>query len=171
MSGGLLVSYIPVEEAAHGVGRAVHAVNDDALKAQVIPETQLERRAILSAEAGDYTGRARQAVLVSRPVAMPEQVSKANAMLHDEPMGCRGLFTDIDPTAAAVAAAHWLQAAANVVGELEDIDPTMVVIEADNIEAMPIESTSAVLDRLASGEPPRLDSVQAYGWSPDQGSE
>lgn len=149
MSGELLVSYIPVAEAAHNVGRAVHAVSDADLKAQVIAEAQLELRAIHSAEIGDYAGRARQAVLVSRPVAAPEQVLKADAILHDEPLGCHGLFTDVDPTAAAVAAAHWLQAATDVVGELEDIDSTRVVIEADNIEAMPIEPTSAVLDRLA----------------------
>lgn len=52
-------------------------------------------------------------------------------------------------------AAHWLQAAAEVVAELAECDPTEVVIEADDIEALPVHTPTLVLERLYAGETPR----------------
>ncbi|WP_309117712.1 hypothetical protein [Saccharothrix sp.] len=83
------------------------------------------------------------------------QVAAADALLHEEPLGTRRLFQDVDPTAAAVAAAHWLQAAANVAAEVSGGDPTEVVMEADDIEALPVETPTLVLERLNAGESPR----------------
>lgn len=65
------------------------------------------------------------------------------------------LFNEIDPTAASVAAAHWLQAAADVAAEVADIDPTMAVAEADDIEALAVRTPSLVLELLDAGVEPR----------------
>jgi len=69
-------------------------------------------------------------------------------------LGGDALFTDVDPTVAAVAAAHWLYSAAEVVSEISGIDATSVVVEADNIEALPHETPTAVLEEVAAGRAP-----------------
>jgi hypothetical protein len=53
-----------------------------------------------------------------------------------------------------VAAAHWLQAAAEVVAALTDIPVTQVVAESDNIEALPHATPTAVLELMESGPDP-----------------
>jgi hypothetical protein len=63
-------------------------------------------------------------------------------------------MTEVDPTAAAVAAAHWLLAAATVAAEESGLEPQQVVMEADNIEALPHETPTLVLESLASGMSP-----------------
>ena len=63
-------------------------------------------------------------------------------------------MSDVDPTAAAVAAAHWLDAAARVAAEESGLEPEQVVVEADNIEALPHETPTLVLESLASGMSP-----------------
>jgi hypothetical protein len=61
---------------------------------------------------------------------------------------------DVDPTAAAVAAAHWLDAAVTVAAEESDLEPEQVVLEADNIQALPHETPTLVLESLANGISP-----------------
>jgi len=63
-------------------------------------------------------------------------------------------MSDVDPTAAAVAAAHWLHAATTVAAEESGLEPEQVVLEADNIEALPNETPTRVLESLASGMSP-----------------
>jgi hypothetical protein len=109
--GTLIQSYIPVEEAAHRAGRALHAFGDAALTDRVADDVGAELAAIERAERGDLSGRARQAVHLTRADASPVQVAAADALLREDPLGSSRLF-EVDPTAAAVAAAHWLQAAA-----------------------------------------------------------
>jgi hypothetical protein len=75
--------------------------------------------------------------------------------MHEHPLGSTNLLQDVDPTAAAVAAAHWLQAAADIAAEVADCHPTTVVLEADNIEALAVETPTLVLERLDAGETPR----------------
>jgi hypothetical protein len=82
-------------------------------------------------------------------------VQAADAVLQANPLGAMELFTDLDPAAAAVAAAHWLQAAADVVGPMAGIDPVEVVIEADNLAALQVETPTLVLRRLNDGATPR----------------
>jgi hypothetical protein len=82
------------------------------------------------------------------------QVAAADGVLHDDPLAVGRLFTEFDPSAAAVAAAHWLWAAAVVAAEQSDLDATEVVREADNIEALPWETSTVVLGQLADGESP-----------------
>lgn len=153
--GMLLQSYIRVEESAHRVGRALHDLGDAALTDQVAADVTDELAAVEQAERGDLSGRARQAVLLTRADASPLLVNAANDVLLQDPLGSDKLLQTIDPTAAAVAAVHWLQAAADVVAELSDRDPTEVVIEADDIEALPVLTPTLVLERIDAGETPR----------------
>lgn len=82
-------------------------------------------------------------------------MAAADDLFREQPTGSQKLFTEIDPTAAAVAAAHWLQAAADVTADTAECDPTDVVREADNIEALAVETPTHVLERLEAGETPR----------------
>lgn len=75
--------------------------------------------------------------------------------MREYPLGSSRLLQDIDPTAASVAAAHWLQAAAGIAAEVADCHPTRVVLETDNIEALAVETPTLMLERLDSGEPRR----------------
>lgn len=148
-------SYIWVEESAHQVGRALHEIADQHLLDRVVADVGAELAAIESAERGELSGRARQAVQLTREDASPVQVAAADALLAEEPLGCGRLFSEVDPTAASVAAAHWLLAAADVTAEVAGIDPTVVVAEADNIEALAVRTPSLVLDLLNEGDSPR----------------
>jgi hypothetical protein len=150
--GMLIQSYVRVEEAAHRAGRALHAIGDDGFTAAVTADVDAELQAVERAELGDFTDRARQAVVLDRADASPAQVAAANAVFEENPFGSDRLFTDFDPTAAAVVAAHWLAAAADVVADRAELDPTDIVAEADNIEALPVEVPTLVLQRVADGE-------------------
>jgi regulator of RNase E activity RraB len=152
--GSLIVCYDPVKESAHRLGRVLYAITDGALSEVMRTDVAAELAAVENAECGDLRGRAQQAVLLSRPEASPSQVNAANRVLHKDPLGGSELFTELDPTAAAVAASHWLRAASEVAGEQAGIDPTRVVLEADAIEALPVETPTLVLERLAAGQSP-----------------
>jgi hypothetical protein len=153
---GLLIrEYDPVAEYAHGLGRALHAIGDQLLADRVVADVQAELDAVGQADLGDLSGRARQAVALTRGDASPVQVAAADRLLHENPLNGRRLFTDVDPVAAAVAAAHWLWAAAVVAAGRSDIDIAQVVRAAADIEALPWQSPTLVLSQLADGEPPR----------------
>jgi hypothetical protein len=153
-NGAILLSCIPVEESAHRVGRALHEIGNAELATQVTAEVQAELKAVEQAELGDLSGRARQAVVLTRADASPAQVAAADRLLHEDPLGSDALMSDVDPTAAAVAAAHWLDAAAKVAAEESGLEPEQVVLEADNIEALPHETPTLVLESLANGMSP-----------------
>lgn len=87
--------------------------------------------------------------------ASPTQVAAADALLSTAPFGPIGLFEGIDPNAAAVAAAHWLCAAADVTARVAGCAPTRVVLEADDIESLEVETSTHVLERLNDGRSPR----------------
>ncbi|KAB8183921.1 hypothetical protein FH608_048690 [Nonomuraea phyllanthi] len=151
----MIQSYIQVEEAAHQVGRALHALNAAELTTRVTIDVGAELAAIEQAELGNLTERARQAVTLTREDASPLQVAQASNLLHDNPFGPEALFTEIDPAAAAIAAAHWLDAAATVTAESTGLPATQIVAEADNIEALPHETPTLVLELMADGATPR----------------
>ncbi|MEU8001440.1 hypothetical protein AB0B66_09805 [Catellatospora sp. NPDC049111] len=157
-NGMLLMSYDPVEELSHRVGRALLALKDAALADAITAEVSIELNAVERAELGDLTGRAAQAVLLTRADASPVQVMAADAILAQDPLGGNDLFVDVDPTAAAVAAAHWLRAAAEVTAEAAGYEFTRVVEESDNISALPHRTPTAVLELMAGGLSPH-DSV------------
>ena len=118
----------------------------DAVQAEVGAELS----AVELAELGDLSGRAAQATALSRAAASPLQVDAASAALADDLFGASlGRF---EPSAAAVAVANWLQAAAEVAGEISDTDWTEVVARSDDIAALPTQTPTVVLDRLADGE-------------------
>ncbi|CAM5571333.1 hypothetical protein ACIG0C_09625 [Kitasatospora aureofaciens] len=152
--GSMIVEYSPVLENAHRVGRALIALDIPDLTEAIRAETTVELAAVESAELGDLTGRAQQAVLLSREGASPAQVSAADRLLQEDPFGPAALYSDIDPTAAAVAAAHWLYAAAEAVSEASGYAPTEVIREADNIEALPHATPTLVLELLDNGVSP-----------------
>ncbi|WP_433722631.1 hypothetical protein ACQP0C_22090 [Nocardia sp. CA-129566] len=151
---GLIVSYSGVVESAHRVGRTLHGIDDSALRDTIAAEVRTEQAAIESAELGDLSGRARQAVELSRPDVSPAQVQAADELLRADPLGTIELFTELDPASASVAAAHWLYAAAEVAGELAGVATADVVVEADDIEALQVETPTLVLERLTAGETP-----------------
>ncbi|MFI9365439.1 hypothetical protein ACIG5E_30960 [Kitasatospora sp. NPDC053057] len=152
--GMLDVEYSPLVESAHRAGRALHALDNADLTAAVLTEVSTELTAVENAELGDLTGRARQAVLLSREGASPVQVAAADRLLEQDPFGPEALFTEIDPTAAAVAAAHWLAAAAAVTAAATGHSSSTVLVEADNIEALPHETPTLVLQLLEAGASP-----------------
>ncbi|MFI7526003.1 hypothetical protein [Nocardia salmonicida] len=152
--GCMLVFYSPIEESAHHVGRVLHAIGDASLVDRVVNEVLTEQAAIIAAELGDLAGRARQAVELTRPEISPVQVHAADSLLRANPLGSIDLFTELDPAAASVAAAHWLRAAATVAGEVTGLEPVDVVAEADDIEALQVETPTVVLERLGAGETP-----------------
>lgn len=153
--GYILESYVPVEEAAHRVGRSLHAISNLDLTSQVASDVEDEIDAVERAERGDLTGRAKQAVVLTRSDASPLQVVAANEIFQEQPMRSTRLFEELDATAAAVAAAHWLHAAAEVTDELANCGPTMVVKEADNIEELATQTPTAVLEMIEAGQTPR----------------
>jgi len=155
VDGYLTQSGVLIEETAHRVGRALHVLRDPDLTALVASDVAADLAAIEQAELGNLSDRARQAVALSREDASPVQVAQADTVLHDNPFGSDSLFTEIDPAAAAVAAAHWLYAAATVTAEGADVHPAQIVIEADNIEALPHATPTKVLELMSAGASPR----------------
>ncbi|MFE1317461.1 hypothetical protein [Kitasatospora phosalacinea] len=141
--GAMTVSYSRVVESAHRIGRALHVLDDETLAKAVRTEAALELDAVESAELGDLTHRAQQAVLLSREDASPVQVAAADRLLEQNPFGPDELFSAVDPTAAEVAA--------EATGE----HPTQVVLEADNIEALPHETPPPSSWASSRTAPPR----------------
>jgi hypothetical protein len=146
--GTLLSSYDPVQECSHRVGRALHAISDEALRAAVRQDVEAEIAAVEMAERGDIAGRAIQAVVLSRAGANPLHVSAADAVLKEDPLDGRLLFEAFDPTAAAVAAAHWLKAAVDVAAKVSRLDASRVLPAADDIETLRLEAPAEVLSLL-----------------------
>ncbi|NUP48486.1 MAG: hypothetical protein HOW97_14435 [Catenulispora sp.] len=150
--GMIVQSYVAVEEGAHRVGRALHAIGDAALTKAVAEEVGAEIAAIEQAELGILAGRARQAVVLTRADASPVQVAEADRLLREDPLRHDDLFTAVDPTAAAVAAAHWLLAAATVAAEAAGRDVVEVIAEADDIEALPVATPTIVLEMMTEDD-------------------
>ncbi|MFB7666107.1 hypothetical protein ACFC1R_19495 [Kitasatospora sp. NPDC056138] len=151
---GIILEYSPLLEFAHEVGRALHALADRELTAAVREEVGVELAAVESAELGSLTGRAGQAVLLSLDDASPVQVAAADQLFSQDPFGQEALFTAVDPTSAAVAAAHWLHAAAEIAAEQSGHPTASVIRFADDIEALPHESPTHVLQLLETGMTP-----------------
>lgn len=148
-------AFIVIEEAAHRVGRALHTIGDPTLRNEVAADVRAELAAVESAGLGELSGRARQAVTLSRADASPLQIAAADAVLRAEPLGSSALFTDVEPTAAAIAAAHWLHAAATVAARHADVAMVQVVAEADTIEPLPHRTPTIVLHQMEAGDSPR----------------
>lgn len=152
--GQVLSSYIAEIEAAHQVGRVLHEIDDGTLRNLIRSEVEAEIGAIEQAELGYFAGRASQAVLLTRADASPPQVAAAFDFLEADPFGTMQLSEQIDPHSASVAAAYWLLCAAEVASDISGVEADDVVVEADNIEAVPVEVPTLVLGLLSDGEDP-----------------
>jgi hypothetical protein len=152
---GLQGEYVAVEEAAHRLGRALHDAGDQGLTAQIVRQVEADLAAIAQAEGGELAGRGTQAVLLTRTDAAPSQVAAADALLRESPFGDERLYTQVEPTAAAIAAAGWLAAAAWVAATATGVAFTEVVTESDEIEPLLHESPTLVLEAIEAGAEPQ----------------
>lgn len=147
----------PAVEAGHAVGRELVGIGSAGVTRAVIADVTDELLAVEAAARGDLAGRARQAVALTRLDASPAQIDTADRLLYEVPMGSERLFTEVEPTAAAVAAAHWLQAAVDVTrGET---DPVELLTTWAGSEGLDVTAPGLILRFLQSGHPP-LAAVQ-----------
>lgn len=154
INGYVVQPYVGIEGSAQQLGRLLHQVGNPDFTDSVSNEVEEEIRSIEQAESGDLSGRATQAVLLSRSSASPTQVAVAFDLLKADPFGSRELREQVDPTSASVAAAQWLLAAARVAARLSGTSAEAIVMEADNIEALSVATPTEVLGRLIEGDDP-----------------
>ena len=146
-----------VLEAAHQVGRMMHRIGDGEVVDQAVDDVEAEILALRRAALGDLSGRANQAVVLTRSDPQPQQVAAAHAYFEKDPMGPPELYTKIDATSAAVAALHWFDSAIMLArrssyADLSDEPPTCrPVLERDLTGNTPM----LAMRRLANGESPR----------------
>lgn len=158
-SGTMIVSYSPVEESAHQLGRVLHGIADDGLTETVIAELETEIDAVARAELGDLSGRAVQAVTLDRLDASPVQIAAADAMLRADPVDPGLLSAVVEPVAACVAAAHWLAAAAEVAAEQAGNTPVGVFAETDDIQVVSVQVPSLVVEAITEAHASPRDVV------------
>jgi hypothetical protein len=145
----------PLLDAAHDVGRELVAVGSAGVTRAVVDDVTADLDAVERALRGDLGGRARQAVALTRLDASPLQVAAADGLLHEVPMGSERLFTEVEPIAAVVAAAHWLAAAVEVTLARTGIDAVRDLLQAyTDIEGADVETAAVVVDLLDEGNPP-----------------
>lgn len=145
----------PLLECANDAGRRLAVVGSAGVTRAVIADVTEEMDGVERAVRGDLSGRARQAVELSRLDASPLQILAADKLLHEVPLGSERLFTEVDSTAAAVAAVHWLQAAVDVTLEVTGWEDVTAVLEAaDAVESFDVTTAQVVLDLLRLGNPP-----------------
>lgn len=152
-NGEVFVSYCRVEEGGNQVGRALHELHlGPDLAAEVAAEVVREQAAVEAAEAGDLSGRAAQAVMLSRVGASPTQIEVAwQALLHDPLNAHDQLLTDFEPCAAAIAAARALRCAAEIAADVTGGDAVEVLRDADAMQPMPLLTPVTVLEMVADG--------------------
>ncbi len=121
-------------EAAHDVGRIVSRAPGRAFRDAIVRDVAAEGEAVRSADRGDLSGRAQQAVEHPRPHVPDAQLAAAHALLHGDPLGPPELSTTVEPTAAGVAALRWLRAASTSTATLVGHEPADVIALAEAIE-------------------------------------
>ncbi|EGD43962.1 hypothetical protein NBCG_01550 [Nocardioidaceae bacterium Broad-1] len=147
--------YSPVLANAQGAGHILSELASSAVTDAVLHEVEIELSAVTDAELGDLHGRAAQAVALTRCSGSPTQVQAAWDLLEDDPLRSQAsMKTSLDPTSACVAAAAWLRGAAHVAADESGTHWTQIVVEADDIEALPVMSPLEVLRRLDDGASP-----------------
>jgi hypothetical protein len=150
----------PHLEYAHDVGRCLDVIGRGELTRAVVADVSDDLDALERALCGDLAGRAQQAVELTRLDASPLQIAAADRLLAAAPMGGPRLFTEVDPTAAAVAATHWLQAAVDVTIARTGLpDAAAVLAAAAPFGLVDTVAVEAVLKHTGDGAPP-LAAVQ-----------
>ncbi|AQZ65118.1 unnamed protein product [[Actinomadura] parvosata subsp. kistnae] len=141
-----------VEQAALAIARTLRKLDSSQLTTHITTDVAAELAAIEQAERGDLSDRAQQAVALSREDASPLQISQADHLLHDNPFGSQTLFTEVDPTAAAIAAAHWYHAAVTVTAQHTALHPMQVVGSSEQPDKpLAVESLSDIATALDTG--------------------
>jgi hypothetical protein len=159
----LITFYGQLEASAHRLGRILRQIGDADFACMVRAEVAQEIDAVERAELGDLSGRARQAVVLTRADASPPQVSAADRLLNGDLLESAALFTDVDSTAAAVAAAHWLHAAATVAAAAFGCELLQVVWDGDAIETNPTATPTVVLEAIQAGASARRIVIELIG--------
>ncbi len=153
--GELTVSYDSRVESASCLARALLALADDTVTAAAHAELERELDAVASADLGDLTGRAGQAVRQSRREASFTQVAAAHAALRAHAAGNGSLdrLSQVEPSAAAHALAAWIVAGAHQHDELCGCwrEPTEIVHEAGEIQPIDTELGSCLLEAVEDG--------------------
>jgi hypothetical protein len=150
--GCLSVVIDPVEESAHRVGRALHEIGDDAVRDAVRADIEAELQAVESAEQGELAGRAGQAAVLSRSDASPGLIAKADAILRKNPLDAWMALRDCEPAAAAVAAAHWLKIAVDVIAKAARMPARRVLSAADDEDGTEHPAAAKILSLLHSSD-------------------
>lgn len=150
--GNVTVVLDPVEEGAHRVGRALHEIGDDPVRRAVQADIEAEQQAVENAEWGELSGRAGQATVLSRSDASPAQIAAADAILRENPLDAEIRLRDLEPTAAAVAAAFWLKLAVDTVAKAARMPPRRVLLRADDEEGTEHPAAAKVLSLLESAD-------------------
>lgn len=140
-----------VQRAATQAANALRIVGEIQFRAAVLDDFRYEIQAIERADLGDLSGRASQATLLSRIAASPTQLRAAEDSLRRQPFGSPALREQVDPTAAATAAALWLHAAALVAAQASGIYVGDILTRADDIQAVPFAAPGKVLELLEAG--------------------
>ncbi|MGP3919002.1 hypothetical protein [Nonomuraea sp. 10N515B] len=143
-----------VEEIAHRAGRSLQALNAPRLTARITTEVTAELAAIEQAELGNLRSRAQQAVVLSREDASPLHVAHADTVLQRHPFGAEELFTQVEPTAAAIAAAHWLHAATVTTAGQTRLHPAQIITEVDRVKALAHDSLAEIVGAMNAGSSP-----------------
>lgn len=147
-----------VEGSGRRIARALHDLDLGAeFGVLIADEVADEVAAVAAAEAGDLTGRAAQAVLLSRIGASPTQIEVAWQALLADPLRCREpLLSDFDPGAAAIATARCLRLAVRLAADVSGLDAGDVLAEANDIHPLPTRAPSTMLDLLDGGATEQL---------------
>jgi hypothetical protein len=73
-------------------------------------------------------------VVLTRVMPSPAQIVVADRLLHEVPMGRPRPYTEVEPSAAGIAAIHWFLAAVTVVARHTDLTEAATLDEAERAQ-------------------------------------
>lgn len=145
----------PTLESAHRIGRELADLGSAGVTRAVVADVEAELGAADRAARGDLTGRAQQAVMITRLSPSPAQIVEADRLLCDTPTCGEALYTDVEPAAAAVAALHWFLAAATVAAGAAGTTPQAALDQAMEVDYIDDAVPRVVLRLVARDDPDR----------------
>jgi hypothetical protein len=93
--------------------------------------------------------------MLTRVAPSPAQIAEADRMLHEVPMCSPRLYTEVEPSAAAVAAIHWFLAAVSVMERLADTTGEGALDQAEQVEYFDSAVAHTGVRMVAGGRPDR----------------
>ncbi|PVB33021.1 hypothetical protein DDJ45_10325 [Mycobacteroides abscessus] len=142
-------------DATTRLAQAMDRTPQDSVRTAVTEDVAEEINAVAQARAGDLTGRASQALLLSPRTTSAEQLHIAETILRNELLEASGPLELVEPTAAATVASVWLQAAAFVAASASGLTTREIFELADTIEPIPVEVPAKVVELLGAGTTPQ----------------